>query len=94
MVLDSEMARDTERKLAELPVSKITDMKASWRPVTCIVSQASILILILFNIFFNDLDNVTTYTARKFKEVTKLGGMFDRQYDCAAIQKDLHGLEN
>ena len=68
-------------------------MKSSWRLVTSIVSQWSILILILFNIFVNDLDDGTKYTASKFAEGTKLGGVVDRQYGCAAIQRNLHRLE-
>lgn len=69
-------------------------MKSSWRPVTSVVSQGSILILILFNFFVNDLDDGIKYTTSKFEDGTKLGRVTDRQYDCAAIQRDLHRLEN
>lgn len=67
-----------ERQLVEIPDSKITGTKSSWRPVTSFVSQGSILILTLFNTVTNDLDDDgIKYAATKITEDTKLGGVVD-----------------
>ncbi|KAK4825164.1 hypothetical protein QYF61_024553 [Mycteria americana] len=66
-------------------------MKSSWRPVTNSVSQGSVLVPMLFNIFINYLDDGAECS--KFAGNTKLGGVSDTLEGCTAIQKDLNSLE-
>lgn len=61
-------------------------MRSSWRPATSGVPQE----LILLNIFIND---GTGHTLRRSADVTKLGGVGNTSYGCAAIQRDLSRVE-
>jgi len=64
-----------------------------WRSLTSGVPRGSVLGLLLFNIFINDIDSRSEWTLRSFADNTKMSGVVHTPEGQVAMQRDLEKLE-
>ena len=72
---------------------QIRGSNSEWSPVISGVPQGSILGLIIFLIYVNDIPNIVTSTAKLFAHDTKIYRQINKVEDSIALQSDLTTLD-
>jgi len=76
------------------PGGIVNGATSGWQPATSSVPQGSILGLVLFDIFNNDLEGGVECTLCKFTDNVKLGGAGDSHEGQNTLQRDLERLQH
>lgn len=71
----------------------VNGLMSGWRPVKSSIPEGSVLGLMLFNMFFSNMDHGTECILKKFDGDTKLCGAVDKLEGRNTIHRDFDRLD-